>query len=439
MLRTRQRFGKYIIQCRLAEGGFAAVYRAMDTIEGVRVALKVPHPHLMTDSMLTTFKHEARLAAKLDHPNILQLKNADFIDGKFVLVTPLSETSLESRLQKRLATRTALDYSLQLLEAVSYAHEHKVVHCDIKPDNLLLFPENQLQLADFGIARVAHRTLQCSGSGTLGYVAPEQAMGKPSFRSDVFSMGIVIYRMLTGVLPEWPYQWPLQGFSRLKDRVTEPMVTLLRRATSADCSDRYANAGQMLTAFRRIKKPLVSEMGKSSKSSKSTKRSGGSDGGHRWQLLRRQEFQKEYGKILETRCSCSKCAGPVSEAMLACPWCGTDRKVLPDVTRFPICCPRCNRGLKADWPYCPWCYGTGFELETKRTYTDRRYTARCTNKKCTRKSLMPFMRYCCWCRHRVKRKWKIENSPHTCHGCGWGIVSEYWSFCPWCETRTRDN
>jgi serine/threonine-protein kinase len=428
MLRARQRFGKYIIERRIAEGGFAAVFQASDTIEGIRVALKVPHSHLLNDSTMACFKQEARLAAKLDHPNILPLKNADMIDGKLVLVTSLGESSLEQRLQKRLALQTSIDYAEQMLTATAYAHEKKIIHCDIKPDNLLIFPNNQLVLSDFGIARVAYRTLQGSGAGTIGYVAPEQAMGKPSFRSDVFSLGIVIYRMLTGCLPEWPYTWPMDGSQRLRQRVNESLVTWLKKSTEVDASKRFADAGEMLSSFQRIKRPLLASQNGTSKRT-------GSARGRSWQELRRKEFQVQFGTLLGTTYSCHKCDGPVSEAMLACPWCGDDRQKLPDTTNFPLQCPRCRRGVKLDWPYCAWCYGGGFEVETNRQFNDKRYTARCVNKKCSRKQLMPFMRYCPWCRCSVKRKWKIENSPATCRQCGWGVVTQYWNYCPWCVTR----
>lgn len=428
MLRARQRFGKYLIERRIAEGGFASVYQAADTIEGIRVALKIPHAHLMNDSAMASFRQEARLAAKLTHPNILPLKYADFIDGKFVIISALSESSLEERLQKRLATQTALDFSHQMLQAVAYAHEQKIVHCDIKPDNLLIFPNNQLVLTDFGIAKVAHRTLQGSGGGTLGYVAPEQAMGKPSFRSDVFSLGIVMYRMLTGALPEWPYAWPMEGYGRLRERVSDSLIVLLKKATEVDAAKRYCDAEQMLASFRRVKQPLRA-------SPKPRTKRPTSGRGKSWQQLRRQEFQSEFGATLNTNCTCAKCQGPVSEPMLACPWCGDDRKKNPCTTSFSIYCPRCRRGLKCDWPYCPWCYGGGFEVETTRQYTDRRYTARCSNKKCTRKKLMPFMRYCPWCRVSVKRKWKIEGSSDSCRQCGWGVLPQYWSYCPWCTAH----
>jgi serine/threonine protein kinase len=178
-LRTRQRFGKYVIERRIGEGGFATVYQARDTIEGIRIALKIPHTHLISGEALEMFRQEVRLAAGLDHPNNLPPKYADNIDGHFVVVSALGKETLHDRLTRRLSTTLAIDFSKQLLKSVTCAHEHSIIHCDIKPENLLLFPHNRLRLTDFGIARVALRTLQGTGSGTLGYVAPEQSMGKP--------------------------------------------------------------------------------------------------------------------------------------------------------------------------------------------------------------------------------------------------------------------
>ena len=97
--RAKQILGKYRIQKRLAEGGFAEVYRALDTIEGIPVALKVPHDHMVTDELLEDFRGEVRLTAKLDHPNVLSVKNAEFIEGHFAVVYPLGDGTLEERLQ----------------------------------------------------------------------------------------------------------------------------------------------------------------------------------------------------------------------------------------------------------------------------------------------------------------------------------------------------
>ena len=185
VLRAGSRIGKYRIERKLGEGAFAVVYRAHDTLEGLRVALKMPHPDLLDAELEEDFRKEIRLAARLQHPQILPLKSADVIEGRLVLAYPLGEKTLADRLRSRLSLATALDYSEQVIEAVAFAHEQRVIHCDIKPENLIL-ADGQLLLADFGIAKVAVRTIKASGSGTIGYCAPEQAMGQPSFRSDVF-------------------------------------------------------------------------------------------------------------------------------------------------------------------------------------------------------------------------------------------------------------
>ncbi len=137
MYRVKQRVGKYRIEGKIGEGGFAVVYRAMDTIEGIRVALKVPHPHLVASDVLDGFREEARLAARLEHANILPLKYADYIGGHFTFVYRLGERTLEDRLRQRMSPHTALNYWEQTVSAVAYAHEHRVIHCDIKPDNLI--------------------------------------------------------------------------------------------------------------------------------------------------------------------------------------------------------------------------------------------------------------------------------------------------------------
>ncbi|MCA9099707.1 MAG: serine/threonine-protein kinase [Pirellulales bacterium] len=426
-LRLRQRLGKYRIERRLGEGGFAVVYAATDTVEGVSVALKVPHASLLDDGVMDDFRREVRLAARLKHPNILPLKTADIVDGRFVIAFPLGERTLGERLQSRLSVETALDYTQQMLQATAHAHQHRVIHCDIKPDNFLLFADGTLMLSDFGIAKVAVRTVRASGAGTLGYCAPEQAMGKPSFRSDVFSLGLIMYRMFSGSLPEYPFDWPPPGYQRLRSRVHPDLVSLIRRALEVNPRRRYADAGAMLTAFNRVRPRAATVVKRKPPTRRSTTKRV-----RDWRTVQRRQFQRRFGKQLQTNCNCHRCDGPISELMRTCPWCGTDQGVYRGATRFPIHCPRCNRGMKLDWHYCPWCYGTGFEVTDTREYSDARYMARCDNPDCERKSLMPFMKYCPWCRRKVKRKWRIEGSKDKCSGCGWGVVREYWNHCPWC-------
>lgn len=253
-LRVRQRLGKYRIERRLAQGGFAFVYQALDTIEGVRVALKMPHQNIVTPTMLDTFQREARLVAKLDHPNILPVKDASFIDGRFVIASKLGEQTLTDRLRKRVSFLHAMSYIEQLVEAVAYAHRSKIIHCDIKPDNVILLPDGRLQLMDFGIARVAQKTIAGSGSGTVGYMAPEQAMGRPSTKSDVFSIGLIVYKMLSGHLPEYPFDWPPEGYANLRRKAHPELIDFIRRALEMRPAKRFRDANEMLMNYQKVKR-----------------------------------------------------------------------------------------------------------------------------------------------------------------------------------------
>jgi len=427
VLRAGQKLGKYRLLAKLSVGSFATVFRAFDTLEGVYVALKIPHPNLMRKETIGDFTREVKLAARLDHPNILTLKTADYIDSHLVIAFPLGEQSLDERLGRRMSLRTALDLGEQLLRALSYAHENRVIHCDVKPDNLLLFPGGRLRLTDFGISKVAHRTISASGAGTVGYMAPEQAMGRPSARSDVFAAGLVLWQMFSGYLPEWPFDWPPPGYERLKQRFHPDMVALLRRALELKPARRFHDCGQMLAAYLRVKPKALKRARRTRSKAKSTTR-------RDWKSIRQQQFLKQFGKQLETRYKCRRCDGPVAESMHGCPWCGAHRQKFRDETEFPAKCPRCHRGRKLDWHYCPWCYGPGYEPLSERWYSDRRYTARCRNRRCRRKDLMPFMRYCPWC-HTKAKPWRIEGTNETCHKCGWGVLREFWSHCPWCTAK----
>jgi serine/threonine-protein kinase len=258
LLKPRQMLGKYRIERRLAAGGFATVYQGLDTIEGIRVALKVPHATVLTESVLRDFRKEARLTAQLEHPHILPLKNASFIEGRFVIVSPLGAKTLGERMRSRISFVQSLDMSEQMLDAVAYAHRNRIIHCDIKPENVIVFPGNRLRLTDFGIAKVAMRTIQARGTGTVGYMAPEQAAGKPSQRSDVFSLGLVLWRLFAGHLPEWPYQWPPAGIDKVRDKAHPDLLAFLRKAIEVFPRDRFSDGTQMLTAFRRLKSRATS-------------------------------------------------------------------------------------------------------------------------------------------------------------------------------------
>lgn len=425
MLRARQKLGKYRILGRIASGPLADVYKAADTIHKTRVALKIPKSDDNVGQK--DFVREVQIATRLKHPNILTVQDASYIDGHFVIAMELGIESLADRIVRRMSTALAMSIADQALAALAHAHEQKIIHCDIKPENFILFPGNRLKLADFGFAKVSLRTLKASGSGTIDYIAPEQAMGRPKFQSDVFSIGLVLYRLFSGKLPEWPFQWPMAGNERLQSRFPPELAHLLKKAIQLDPAARYRNAHDMYVAFRRVQRKFVRKGRQQPK-----KRRSESANGAKWKRLQWREFQKQYRAELDTRHDCRSCGGPVAETMQGCPWCGINRPSRGSATDMPAICPRCERGVKTDWQYCAWCYGPGFEVETNRHYPDRRYTSKCSNPRC-REPLMPFMRYCPWCHVKVKRPSKISASRHSCPACHSGIAREFWNFCAWCK------
>lgn len=253
LLRARQKLGKYRIERRLAHGPRAAVYQAYDTIHGIKVALKIPDSAKLDDHFLDEFRREARLSARMEHPNVLPIQNACFIDEFFVVAMPLGIETLAERMTRRMSTSLALNFTQQALAAVAHAHERKIIHCDVKPENFILFEDNRVRLADFGFSKIAVRTLKKgSGSGTVGYLAPEQALGRPMFQSDVFSLGLVIFQMFSGKLAEWPYKWPPTGYSRARTKLRPKMLTWLHKSMEFRPQDRYRNAVTMQREFNKI-------------------------------------------------------------------------------------------------------------------------------------------------------------------------------------------
>ncbi len=261
LLRARQTLGKYRIERRLANGPRAAVYQAYDTIHGARVALKIPHASILDDEALDEFKREARLSVQLEHPNVLPIQNACWIDDLFVIAMPLGTETLADRMARRMSAGLALAFTRQAVAAVAHAHSRRIIHCDVKPENFIVFDGERLRLADFGFSKVALRSLRASGSGTVGYLAPEQALGRPMFQSDVFSLGLVIYQMFTGRLPEWPYTWPPEGHARARAKLKPKALAWLRKALEFRPQDRYANAVAMERAFESLRGDVLRPRG----------------------------------------------------------------------------------------------------------------------------------------------------------------------------------
>lgn len=423
-----KKLGKYRIRKRLAVGGFAQVFRATDTIEGVDVALKLPLAEHLTPDVLDDFLREIRVAAKLRHPNVLTLKNADRIGDKLFIAYPLGCESLEDRLKRRVSLSAALDFAEQLLSGLAYAHGCGVIHCDIKPANLILFDDGRIRLTDFGIAKVAARTIAASASGTIGFMAPEQALGRPSARSDVFSAGLVLARIFAGRVPEWPFDWPIAGHDRIL-RLAPALSPVIRKALQIDARRRYRDCGQMLAAFVRAKRATIRRSSRGQLRPRNKHGKSATAKVPDWKSVRLRQLRRRLGGTLQLRQECGACGQPLDERMHACPWCGEAPAPDPEASTFPATCPRCDRGVKLDWPYCAWCYGAKIGPTSDRRFSDRRYDGTCAQ---CRGRLIPHSKYCPWCRVKVKRRWRIGGEARPCKKCGDDVMPGFWSCCPWC-------
>jgi len=415
------RLGKYRLEKRLGTGGFGEVWKAKDCVEGIWVALKIPQSGVDSERDNQALLREVRLIAQLRHPHIMPVKNADIINGYTVLATQLSVGTLAD-CSKPMSVRRIVSIIGQILDGLAYAHRKRLVHCDVTPGNIFLFPDSRAALGDFGISlKLKGRMETVNDFGTPGYVAPEQAYGRPTYRSDCFSAGLILYEYITGILPRWPFHWPPRGYKRLRARTSIAFLKFMRKSLSVDPARRFANAQEMLPALlEAIPKSMRNVPGLKMEIKKKLD----------WRQTRRKTFVKRYGKVLSVIFRCVQCGEPLAESMAICPWCGSGRNRFDRHSQFSHICPRCHKGVLPEWRFCPWCYGAGFESPSLVHSTGVQYQARC--KYCGGK-LMRFMRYCPWCRRKVRRSWQVRPFPEICSRCNWSIDSEFWNYCPWCK------
>jgi len=415
--------GKYRLVRRLGAGSYGEVWKARDTVEGIWVALKLPLVDDKDRAENEAILREVSTLARLRHRHIMPLKNADLVDGRALLATELSVGTLADR-SKPMSARRIFAIIAQVLAGLAYAHKQHLVHCDVTPGNIFLFPDGRAALGDFGISlRIKGRMSTIDEYGTPGYVAPEQAYGRPTYRSDCFSVSLILYQYLTGYLPRWPFRWPLRGYARLRERSNWAVVKLLRQGLSVDPARRFANAESMLSALIDAWPEAARDgLGQTLPRSKRLN----------WRRIRREAFMTRYEKSLATRFSCVDCGEPIAESMLVCPWCGSERNRFDSRTEFSHICPRCHRGVLPEWRFCPWCYGPGFAHPADRPTPGVRYHDRC--RYCGGK-LIRFMRYCPWCRRKVRRPWQLRSLPHLCGRCGSSVDADFWEYCPWCSQR----
>ncbi|MGE3275663.1 MAG: protein kinase [Vicinamibacterales bacterium] len=254
-----QTVGKYRILSPLGSGGFGAVYLAEDTWIDKKVAIKVPHRQNLDFGELL---REPRLLASLSHPNIVTVLTAEKQDDLFFIVMEyVPGETLEAIVDREgaLDLPTALDYTCQIANAVDHAHRQGVIHRDLRPGNVLVTEQGMVKVADFGTSRFLE--IAAHGTTVIGsppYMAPEQFHGKAVFASDLYSLGVTMYQMLTGGLP---YNTPapadldrlMRGELTSPPRLRNPKLPraisdIVMKAMAPDIGGRYQRASDLLDA-----------------------------------------------------------------------------------------------------------------------------------------------------------------------------------------------
>jgi serine/threonine protein kinase len=263
---------RYTVQRPIGQGGMATVYLARDTKHDREVAVKLLKPEIGALLGAGRFLHEIKLTSRLQHPHILPLYDSGEADNRIFYVMPFVEgDSLRDRLRRehRLPVDVALTIVREIADALAYAHSHGVIHRDIKPENILLSAGHAL-VSDFGIARAISKsggekweTLTSSGVvvGTPAYMSPEQAAGDMTIdgRSDIYSLGCVLYEMLVGVPPFIGPDGELKLVRRFTERapsvrdsratVSERIDGVVAKALELDPADRFSTAEEFTTAL----------------------------------------------------------------------------------------------------------------------------------------------------------------------------------------------
>jgi beta-lactam-binding protein with PASTA domain/predicted Ser/Thr protein kinase len=260
---------RYVIRRKLGSGGMADVYLAEDQELGRRVALKLlDERHASDEQFVERFRREAQSAAGLNHPNIVSIFDRGLAEGTYYIAMEF----LDGRTLKELLVRNgptpipiAIDYARQILSALAFAHRNGIVHRDIKPHNIVVGGDGRLKVTDFGIARSGTSQMTEVGSivGTAQYLSPEQARGAPvDPRSDLYSLGVVIYEMLTGKVPftgDTPVEIAMKHLSQVpkppsewREEVPHDLDAVVMRALAKDPDQRYGSAEEMDADLARV-------------------------------------------------------------------------------------------------------------------------------------------------------------------------------------------
>jgi len=259
--------GPYKLEAPLGKGGMAAVYRAYQASVRRYVAIKVMASEIANEpGFVERFEREAQIIASIEHPHILPVIDFGVADNvHYIVMRFMDGGSLDDLLrQRRLTLPEVATFLSQIASALDHAHKKGIVHRDLKPNNVLLDKENNCYLTDFGIARMegSDRRLTATGSvmGTPSYMSPEQAMGRPvDARSDIYTLGVMLYEMTLGVLPftadtpaalifQHVYESPKPP-KQIDPRIPDTVAAVIDRALAKNPDARYQTAGELSHAF----------------------------------------------------------------------------------------------------------------------------------------------------------------------------------------------
>lgn len=263
--------GRYELIEKIGEGGMAVVYKAKDRLLNRYVAIKILRPEFTQDEQfLDSFKRESQAAAGLQHPNIVSIYdvgrtgNINFIVMELVDGRPLSDFIKE---KGRLDYKTTIDIAKQMASALAIAHKHQIIHRDVKPHNIMITSDGVAKLTDFGIARAVSKATMVADTskiiGSVHYFSPEQARGAyVDERSDIYSLGIVMFEMLTGRVPfdgETPVEVALKHINedvpspaKLVPGIPPALDKVVLKATDKYQTERYKSADEMLEALKNV-------------------------------------------------------------------------------------------------------------------------------------------------------------------------------------------
>lgn len=264
--------GRYEINELLGCGGMARVYNAYDIIDDRSVAIKILKDEFLGNKdFIRRFKNESKAIAVLSHPNIVKVYDVSFGDRiQYIVMENIDGITLKEYIEKQheIKWREAVYFTVQILRALEHAHEKGIVHRDIKPQNIMLLKDGTIKVTDFGIARFCKnetRTMTEKAIGSVHYISPEQARGDiTDEKSDIYSVGVMLYEMLTGKLPFeadnavsvaiMQMQSEPKKLREINPEIPEGLEDITLKAMKKDSKNRYTSAKQMLEAIEIFKK-----------------------------------------------------------------------------------------------------------------------------------------------------------------------------------------